>query len=82
MLGVLGGDELAAFEGVLAPFESATGIDVQYEATRDLAAVLQTRVDGGNAPDVATNPGVGQMLALRRERRPRRPRRRSSTPTP
>ena len=62
MLGVLGGDELAAFEGVLEPFESATGIDVQYEATRDLAAVLQTRVDGGNPPDVATNPGVGQMI--------------------
>lgn len=64
MLGVLGGDELSAFEGVLEPFESATGIDVQYEATRDLAAVLETRVDGGNAPDVATNPGVGQMIAF------------------
>lgn len=64
MLGVLGGDELAAFEGVLEPFESATGIDVQYEATRDLTAVLETRVDGGNAPDVATNPGVGQMIAF------------------
>jgi alpha-glucoside transport system substrate-binding protein len=67
MLGVLGGAELEAFEGVLEPFETATGVDVQYESTRDIAAVLQTRVDGGNPPDVATNPGVGQMLDLARD---------------
>jgi alpha-glucoside transport system substrate-binding protein len=64
ILGVLGGDELTAFEGVLAPFEKATGVDVKYEGTRDIAATLQTRIDGGNPPDLATNPGVGQMLAL------------------
>ncbi|MDY7104638.1 MAG: ABC transporter substrate-binding protein [Actinomycetota bacterium] len=64
MLGVLGGDELAAFESVLEPFTAATGVDVDYEATRDIAAVLQTRVDGGNPPDVATNPTVGQMIDL------------------
>jgi alpha-glucoside transport system substrate-binding protein len=66
MLGVLGGAELEAFQGVLEPFETATGIDVEYESTRDIAAVLQTRVDGGNPPDVATNPGVGQMLGFAR----------------
>lgn len=64
MLGVLGGAELEAFRGILTPFEEATGIDVQYESTRDLPAVLQTRVDGGNAPDVVSTPGIGQMAAF------------------
>lgn len=61
MLGVLGGEELDAFNTVLKPFEDATGIDVQYEGTRDFAAVLQTRVDGGNPPDVVATPAIGEM---------------------
>ena len=64
MLGVLGGEELDAFLGVVAPFEDATGIDVQYEGTRDFAAVLQTRVDGGNPPDLVATPAIGEMAAL------------------
>jgi len=61
MLGVLGGEELDAFDSVIAPFEAATGIDVQYEGTRDFAAVLQTRVDGGSPPDVVATPAIGEM---------------------
>lgn len=64
MLGVLGGEELDAFLGVVAPFEDATGIEVRYEGTRDFAAVLQTRVDGGNPPDVVATPAIGEMAAL------------------
>lgn len=64
MLGVLGGAELEAFLSILAPFEEATGVDVQYESTRDLPAVLQTRVDGGNPPDVVSTPGIGQMASF------------------
>ena len=64
MLGVLGGEELDAFLTVLAPFEAATGIEVQYEGTRDFAAVLQTRVDGGNPPDLVATPAIGEMSAL------------------
>ena len=61
MLGVLGGAELDAFNAVLAPFEEATGIDVQYEGTRDFAAILQTRVDGGNPPDMVSTPAIGEL---------------------
>lgn len=64
MLGVLGGEELDAFKTVLDPFEKATGIQVQYEGTRDFAAVLQTRVEGGNPPDVVSTPAIGEMAAL------------------
>jgi alpha-glucoside transport system substrate-binding protein len=62
MLGVLGGEELDAFLSVFAPFEEATGITVEYESTRDLGAVLQTRIDGGIPPDVVSSSLVGQMV--------------------
>jgi alpha-glucoside transport system substrate-binding protein len=64
MLGVLGGEELDAYKEVLAPFEAATGVEVQYEGTRDFAAVLQTRVDGGNPPDIVSTPAIGEMAQL------------------
>ena len=61
VLGVWGGAELDSFMAMVAPFETATGIDVQYSGTRDLNAVLVTRLEGGNPPDVAGVPGPGQM---------------------
>ncbi len=64
MLGVLGGEEQDAFLGSLAPFEEATGIHVNYESTRDLASVLQTRVDGGSPPDIVVTPTIGQMFTF------------------
>jgi len=64
LLGVLGGKEQDSYLSVYKPFEEATGITIEYESTRDLLAVLQTRVDGGNPPDVAATPGIGQMLAF------------------
>ncbi|TQM43777.1 ABC transporter substrate-binding protein [Pseudonocardia cypriaca] len=69
VLGVLGGEELDAFLAVLEPFERATGVDVEYEGTRDFAAVLRTRVDGGNPPDVVVTPAIGEMAALAAEGR-------------
>lgn len=67
ILGVLGGEELDAFQTVLDPFERATGVDVQYEGTRDFAAVLQTRLDGGNPPQLAVTPAIGEMAGLAQE---------------
>jgi len=55
-LGVWSGAELASFQAVVAPFQDATGINVEVESTRDLNAVLTTRVNGGNPPDVAAAP--------------------------
>ena len=55
-LGVWTGAEQASFMAVVAPFEDATGINVEFEATRDLNAVLTTRVNGGNPPDIAAAP--------------------------
>lgn len=67
VLGVWGGSEQESFLEMVAPFEEATGIDVEYTGTRDLNAVLVTRVQGGNPPDLAGLPGPGQMEQFARD---------------
>jgi alpha-glucoside transport system substrate-binding protein len=67
VLAVWGGDELDNFRAMIAPFEEQTGITVEYEGTRDLNAVLTTRIEGGNPPDLAGLPGPGQLLELARD---------------
>jgi len=62
VLGVWGGGERAAFEEVVAPFTKETGITMAFEGTRDLPAVLTTRVEAGNPPDIAILPNPGQMV--------------------
>ena len=69
LLGVLSGPQLDAYLSSFAPFEEATGIDLRYEGTRDINAVLQTRIAGGNPPDLVSNPSAGQMRALAAEGR-------------
>ncbi|MEZ4864947.1 MAG: ABC transporter substrate-binding protein [Caldilineaceae bacterium] len=66
VLAVWGGDELDNFRAMIAPFEASTGIQVEYEGTRDLNAVLTTRIEGGNPPDLAGLPGPGQLLEYAR----------------
>jgi alpha-glucoside transport system substrate-binding protein len=61
VLATWGGAEQDSFLAMVKPFEDQTGVKVQYEGTRDLNAVLSTRVQGGNPPDVAGLPGPGQM---------------------
>jgi alpha-glucoside transport system substrate-binding protein len=67
MLVVFGGDELKHFETALKPFEDANNIDVKIESNRDANAILHTRIDGGNPPDVAGLPGPGPMAQWARD---------------
>jgi alpha-glucoside transport system substrate-binding protein len=48
------------FEASLKPFIDRTGIDVQYEGITDYETVLNVRVQGDNAPDLAqlAQPGL------------------------
>lgn len=64
LLGVLSGPQLEAYLGTFAPFEEATGTKLKYESTGDVFAVLQTRIAGGNPPDVVSNPSAGQVAQL------------------
>lgn len=61
VLGTWSGSEQDSFLAMVKPFEDQTGVKVNFEGTRDLNAVLATRVQGGNPPDLAGLPGPGQM---------------------
>lgn len=67
VLGVWGGNELDNFREVVYPFSEKTGIGMAFEGTRDLAAVLTTRVQAGNPPDLAILPNPGQMVELAKQ---------------
>jgi alpha-glucoside transport system substrate-binding protein len=64
MIGVWSGDEEGLFKSILDPFLSECNISLSYEGTRD-QAVLATRVEGGEAPDIAglPNPGIMSQYA-------------------
>jgi alpha-glucoside transport system substrate-binding protein len=61
LLGPWGGAEQTAFMDMVKPFETATGITVQYTGSRDESALLVTRVQAGNPPDIADFANPGQI---------------------
>ncbi|MDD2352794.1 MAG: ABC transporter substrate-binding protein [Atribacterota bacterium] len=69
VMGVWTGGEADAFQKMVAPFEEETGIKVEFTGTRDLPAILTTRVEAGNPPDVSAMPNPGQMVEFAKEGR-------------
>lgn len=59
VLGIWGDEELTSFEAMVAPWETDTGSTMEFTGTRDITAILTTRVEGGNPPDVAVPAEVG-----------------------
>ncbi len=60
VLSLWGGSEEEAFKAVLADFTEKTGWGVNYEADRQTySTTLQSRITGGNPPDIAIIPGIG-----------------------
>ena len=57
-------EEADRYTRAFADFEECTGIDVQWEGTGEFEAQLQVRVQGGNAPDLATIPQPGLLQRL------------------
>jgi len=53
-------DEVKFNENVKA-FEEQTGIDIQYESSKQFEATIATRVDSGNVPDIVDFPQPGLM---------------------
>jgi alpha-glucoside transport system substrate-binding protein len=64
VIGAWTGNELDAFEAVVAPFEGRTGVDVIYESTRDLRGVLDAALAAGDPPDLAGLEGPAHMREL------------------
>ncbi|GCE21358.1 ABC transporter substrate-binding protein [Dictyobacter kobayashii] len=58
------GEELDSFNMINAVFTKKTGIKVNVETTRDLLAVLTTRLRGNNPPDVSGMPSVSHFHEL------------------
>jgi alpha-glucoside transport system substrate-binding protein len=57
------GAEEESFRAMIQPWVDATGVDVQYQGSRDLGTILGPNIGGGGAglPDVAGVPGLGEM---------------------
>src|SRR2546421_8821985 len=66
VLGTWTGNEKDAFDAVMKPFTDQTGVKISFEATRDLDAILQTKIAAGNPPDVTAAPGIGTLIKLAR----------------
>ena len=60
VMSLWGGSEQDSFQKVLDAFKTKTGVTAKYESVRaDYSTTLQTRMSGGNPPDVAIIPGIG-----------------------
>jgi len=62
-----GGNEQEVFNEMIAPFEEETGVTVNYTGTRDMDAVLTTRVQAGNPPDIAAFANPGKLAEFARQ---------------
>ena len=49
------------FNDSIATFEAATGIDIQYEGSKEFEATINIRLDGGDRPDIVDFPQPGLL---------------------
>lgn len=49
------------FEQSIKAFEDETGIDIQYEGTKEFEASIAIRIEGGNPPDIVDFPQPGLL---------------------
>jgi alpha-glucoside transport system substrate-binding protein len=60
VMSLWGGSEQDSFQKVLDAFKAKTGVTANFESQRtNYSTILQTRISGGNPPDVAIIPGIG-----------------------
>lgn len=68
VMSLWGGSEQDAFQKVLDAFKAKTGVTAKYESVRqNYATTLQTRISGGNPPDIAIIPGIGFLRQFARQ---------------
>jgi alpha-glucoside transport system substrate-binding protein len=49
------------FENSIKSFEDETGIDIQYEGSKEFEASIAIRIEGGNPPDIVDFPQPGLL---------------------
>src|SRR3989449_6782286 len=68
VMSLWGASEQDNFQKVLDAFKTKTGVTAKYESIRaDYSTTLQTRISGGNPPDVAIIPGIGFLRQFARQ---------------
>jgi len=63
-LGPFTDEDQVKFDATMAPFEAATGIDIQYTGSKEFEATIKTRVDAGDAPDIVDFPQPGLLATF------------------
>lgn len=60
LMGVMVDEDGQKMEQAVVPFEEATGIDVQYNGTREFETQINVLIDAGTPPDIAniSQPGL------------------------
>jgi alpha-glucoside transport system substrate-binding protein len=64
MFGPFADADQKKFEESIKDFEAKTGIDIQYEGSKEFEATIGVRVDGGNPPDIADFPQPGLLASF------------------
>jgi alpha-glucoside transport system substrate-binding protein len=64
MFGPFGDEDEVKFNNSIKAFEDATGIDIQYEGSKEFETTINVRVEGGNPPDIADFPQPGLMASI------------------
>ena len=61
MAGSFVDNDAVKFENSIKSFEEMTGIDIQYEGSKEFEASIAIRIEGGNAPDIVDFPQPGLL---------------------
>jgi alpha-glucoside transport system substrate-binding protein len=64
MTGPFVDEDAIKFNNAVAAFESKTGIDIQYEGSKEFEASIKIRVEGDNAPDIVDFPQPGLLAGF------------------
>lgn len=52
------------FDATVKSFEEATGIDIQYQGSKEFEASIKAAIDAGNAPDIIDFPQPGLLASF------------------
>jgi alpha-glucoside transport system substrate-binding protein len=64
MYGPFTTDDEVKFNNSMKDFETATGIDIQYQGDKEFETTINVRVEGGSPPDIADFPQPGLMASI------------------
>ncbi len=59
-------EDAVKFNETMKDFEAKTGIDVQYEGSKEFETTISVRIDAGDAPDIADFPQPGLLANFAR----------------